>query len=187
VNQAPRRAVFLDRDGTLIRALLVGGVSVPPRTLAEVEVLPGVAHALEELKDAGFLLIVVTNQPDVARGTQRRHTVDAIHAFLARSLPIDDIACCYHDDADRCQCRKPLPGMLVDAATRHHLDLASSFMVGDRWRDIEAGRRAGCTTVKVGQPPSSDDRVIRANYEVQDLREAAQVILRSQVSGRSGA
>jgi len=172
--------VFLDRDGTLIRAFTIGGVSVPAHEQAEVEFLPGVADALWELKQAGFYLIVVTNQPDVARGTQSRETVEAINALVARTLPIDDIACCFHDDSDRCQCRKPSPGMLIEAAAKHRLDLASSFMVGDRWRDIEAGQRAGCTTLLVHQSDRTDAHIVRPNYEINDLCEAAQVILRSR-------
>ena len=112
-----------------------------------MEVLPGVAEACARLREGGFALVVVTNQPDVARGRVSRNTVEAINDFLRRQLPIDDIRVCYHDDADGCACRKPKPGMLLAAARDLGIDLGRSFLVGDRWRDIEAGRRAGCRTV----------------------------------------
>lgn len=181
---AERVAVFLDRDGTLIRTAVRNGVPHPPRTLDAVEVLPGVPEALARLKGAGLLLIVVTNQPDVCRGTIDRATVEEIHAHLQRCLPLDAVWCCYHDDPDNCTCRKPRPGMLVDAATRFGLDLHRCFMVGDRWRDIEAGRRAGCLTVLLRQPYSEPHRV-RPDFEVAALSEAADIILR-YVEGWSG-
>jgi D-glycero-D-manno-heptose 1,7-bisphosphate phosphatase len=106
-----------------------------------------VAGALERLKAGGFLLIVVTNQPDVARGTQSRSVVEAIHTRLASLLPIDEFRVCYHDDDDACTCRKPKPGMILDAARTHGVDLDASYMVGDRWCDVEAGERARCATV----------------------------------------
>ena len=142
-----RRAVFLDRDGVINRPVVRDGRPYPPARMEELEVLPGVPEALERLHDAGFRLVVVTNQPDVARGTQRRDVIDAMHARLASALPIDEFRVCEHDDRDRCVCRKPKAGLLEAAARDARLSLAASFMVGDRWRDVEAGRRAGCTTI----------------------------------------
>lgn len=142
-----RRAVFLDRDGVINRALVRDGKPYPPQTMEELEILPGVPEALERLHEAGYLLIVVTNQPDVARGTQSREAVEAMHAVLKKQLTLDKISSCYHDDKEACRCRKPAPGMLLDAAREYAIDLATSFMVGDRWRDIKAGKRAGCTTI----------------------------------------
>jgi D-glycero-D-manno-heptose 1,7-bisphosphate phosphatase len=132
--------VFLDRDGVINRTMVRNGTPHPPASVAEVEILPGVARALRRIKDAGFSLVVVTNQPDVARGRQRRDVVEAINAQLHAVLPIDEFRVCYHDDADNCECRKPRPGLLTQPPV---YDLAASVMVGDRWRDIEAGRRAG--------------------------------------------
>lgn len=142
-----RRAVFLDRDGVIVRAAVREGRPYPPSGLDTLEILPGVGESLARLHRAGFLLIVVTNQPDVARGLQTREAVEAMHTFLRSELPIDEVRVCYHDDADLCQCRKPKAGMLLDAAREAGVDLARSFMVGDRWRDVEAGQRAGCRTV----------------------------------------
>ncbi len=109
--------------------------------------MPGVPEACETLRRAGFVLLVVTNQPDIARGVQDRAVVDEFHALLLRALPIDAVYVCPHDDADGCNCRKPAPGMLLEAARDLNLDLGNSVMVGDRWRDVEAGQRAGCRTV----------------------------------------
>ncbi|MDO8794528.1 MAG: HAD family hydrolase [Vicinamibacterales bacterium] len=147
INAGRRRAVFLDRDGVISRAVVRDGKPYPPARVEELEVLPGVATALQRLKTAGYLLIVVTNQPDVARGTQSRAVVEAIHARLASMLPIDDFRACYHDDGDACACRKPKPGLILDSARAHGVDLHASVMVGDRWRDVEAGEQAGCATV----------------------------------------
>lgn len=140
------RAVFLDRDGVLNHAIVRDGKPHPPHDLSELRIVDEAAPALLRLRDAGYRLIVVTNQPDVARGTQTRATVDAINAALGASMPVEEFVVCDHD-GDGCACRKPSPGMLLDAAERHGVDLAHSFMVGDRWRDIEAGQRAGCTAL----------------------------------------
>ena len=150
----------------------------PPDGVAELELLPGVPEALARLKAAGLPLIVVTNQPDVARGTQSRDAVEAINAKLRRQLPLDAVLSCYHDDVDDCPCRKPRPGLLIDAAERFHVDLRRSFLVGDRWRDTEAGRLAGCTTILLRQPYSGGDRA-QANFEAADMAEAAEIILRT--------
>ena len=144
-----KRAVFLDRDGVLNRAIVRDGKPYPPNNLEELEVFPDVPKALTNLHTAGFRLIVVTNQPDVARGTKTLREVNALNALLQAQLPLDEFRICCHDDADRCGCRKPAPGMLLAAAQEHSLDLSCSFMVGDRWRDVEAGRRAGCSTILI--------------------------------------
>jgi len=163
--QTPRRAVFLDRDGVLNRAIVRTGRPYPPRSMDEVQILPGVEEACRRLHAAGFLLIMVTNQPDVASGTQTRVAVDAMNAALRARLALDDVRVCPHDDADDCPCRKPRPGLLCAAAREWHVDLAASVMVGDRWRDIEAGRAAGCRTVFIDygyaeRRPGGEDVVV---------------------------
>ena len=140
------RAVFLDRDGVLNEAVIREGKPYPPADADELKVTTGAREALEALRAAGYLLVVVTNQPDVARGTQTREAVDAIHARLRRELPLDAVYACCHD-GDGCDCRKPKPGLLLQAAAEMGIDLGRSFMVGDRWRDVDAGARAGCRTV----------------------------------------
>lgn len=140
------RAVFLDRDGVLNRVVLRKGKPHAPTTLAEFTIAPDAPQALAALKRGGFFLAVVTNQPDVGRGLQCRSVVDEMHAHLRAQLPIDAVYVCYEGD-DNCPRRKPHPGILFEAADAHGLHLPASFMIGDRWRDIEAGRRAGCRTL----------------------------------------
>ena len=123
VETLSRRAVFLDRDGVLNRAVVRDRKPYPPSAVEDLELLPGVPAALERLRRLGFLLLVVTNQPDVARGDQSRAVVDALNAALARRLPLDDVLVCFHDDADACDCRKPLPGLLLHGARRYRVDL----------------------------------------------------------------
>ena len=145
----PRRAVFLDRDGVLIRPIIRDGKPYSAVGPEDVHIIEGVPEACAELSGFGFLLIMVTNQPDIARGKVSREFVDETNAALAKALGLDGVELCPHDNADECACRKPKPGLMIQAADRLGIDLASSVMVGDRWRDIEAGRRAGCRTVFV--------------------------------------
>jgi D-glycero-D-manno-heptose 1,7-bisphosphate phosphatase len=147
IDRKSRRAVFLDRDGVINRAIVRGGKPYPPASLDDLQIPPDVGAALERLRQAGYLRIVVTNQPDVARGTQTRAAVEDIHARLSSLLPIDEFRVCYHDDGDECDCRKPKPGLILAAAQAHNVDLHNSVMVGDRWRDVEAGEAAGCKTI----------------------------------------
>ena len=169
------RAVFLDRDGVLNAAVVRGGVPYPPGDVADVRVLPGVEEACSRLRAAGFELVVVTNQPDIARGTQTLEAVERMNDALLAALPLDEVVVCPHDDADGCACRKPKPGMLLAAARRRGIDLAASFMVGDRWRDVEAGLRAGCRTVFVDR--GYHERRVQPDVSVSDLGEAAVWIL----------
>lgn len=173
------RAVFLDRDGVLNRALLRDNKPYPPASVRELEILPGVHEALRELKRAGFVLIVVTNQPDVARGTTSMNTVEGINAALADTLPIDEFRTCYHDSAANCACRKPRPGMLLDAARRWDIDLSGSFMIGDRWRDTEAGEAAGCQTMFIDYG-YDEKQPARVSHRVASLVEAARIILNKE-------
>jgi D-sedoheptulose 7-phosphate isomerase len=176
-----RPAVFLDRDGVINRPVVRNGKPFPPSGVKELELLPEVRSSLLDLKAHGFALFVITNQPDVARGTASREQVEGIHQRLASSLPLDDIFVCYHDDADDCCCRKPKPGLLLEAQRRHNIDLSRSFVVGDRWRDIDAGHNAGCKAVLIdygyrerrpAQPPEAS---------VRSLREAADWIISSSL------
>jgi D-glycero-D-manno-heptose 1,7-bisphosphate phosphatase len=145
------RAVFLDRDGVLNEAIVRDGKPLSPMTVDEVIVPPDVPGAVERLRKSGFRLIMVTNQPNIARGSQSRESVCEINQYLADLLKLDGSEMCEHDDADDCDCRKPKPGMLLRAAARDDIALGASFMIGDRWRDIEAGRRAGCRTILLGE------------------------------------
>ena len=176
-----RPAVFLDRDGVINRAVVRDGKPFPPSGVEELELLPEVASSLNDLKAAGFALFVITNQPDVTRGTQTRSAVEAIHQALASSLPIDDIFVCYHDDADHCACRKPNPGMLLEAQRKHNIDLSRSFVVGDRWRDIDAGHGAGCKSILIDYGYGERKPARPPEATVRSLREAADWILSSSL------
>jgi D-sedoheptulose 7-phosphate isomerase len=179
------RAVFLDRDGVINRVVVREGKPFPPATLQELEILPGVLEALHQLKQHGYKLVVVTNQPDVRRGTQSQATVEAMHQALSARLPLDDILVCYHTDQDKCDCRKPLPGMLLEAARKHNIDMATSFMVGDRWRDIEAGYNAGCRTILIDYGYSERPPDHAPDFRARSLHEAADWILCSTPIGAS--
>ena len=170
------RAIFLDRDGVLNDVILRDGRPYSPASVEEVIIPDGVHKVCEKLRSHGFLLVVVTNQPDVARGVQDRQVVDDIHAFLRSRLPLDDIRVCYHDDDDECDCRKPKPGLLLAAARVWDIDLARSFMVGDRWRDIEAGRAAGCRTIFINRN-YQERRPEGMEFETDSLAKAVEWIL----------
>ncbi|SPE51567.1 D,D-heptose 1,7-bisphosphate phosphatase [Verrucomicrobia bacterium] len=178
-----RKAVFLDRDGVINRALEHEGKPYPPRSLKEFEILPGVAEACRKLKAAGFCLVVATNQPDVGRGTLEQRTVEAIHGFMQRELPIDRVEVCYHAGRGEspCDCRKPRPGMLLRAARELGLNLAESWMVGDRWRDVDCGRAAGCRTVFIERGYVEELRQ-RPDFRAGSLLEAAETILKNDES-----
>ncbi len=167
-----RRAVFLDRDGVINRSIVREGKPFPPATLDELEILPGVNEALSLLRAAGYLLIVVTNQPDVARGKTSKKSVEALNISLQERLPIDAIFPCYHDDSDHCNCRKPKPGLLLAAAQKFNVNVAMSYMVGDRWRDIEAGLAVGCKTFFVDYGYAEKQPEL-FDFRVSCLREAA--------------
>jgi D-glycero-D-manno-heptose 1,7-bisphosphate phosphatase len=169
-----RPAVFLDRDGVIVVPEFRDGRSFAPTRLADFRLYPEAVPSLHRLKRAGFLLAVVTNQPDVGNGLTARSEVEAMHEHMRRALPVDVIKVCFHSHADRCECRKPSPGMLLEAASELGVDLAKSYMVGDRASDVEAGRRTGCATLFIdldyAEPaPSAPDYVVRSVAEAADV------------------
>lgn len=174
---SPPAAVFLDRDGTINAAVVRDGKPYPPASLDELVIVPGAHDALAALRAAGFRTIVVTNQPDVATGKQRREVVEAINDALRARLALDDVRVCYHVDRDGCDCRKPKPGLLLEAARDWQIDLGHSFMVGDRWRDVDAGRAAGCRTVLIESGYA--ERRSEPDFSVSSLAEACTMILRA--------
>jgi D-glycero-D-manno-heptose 1,7-bisphosphate phosphatase len=171
-----KKAIFLDSDGVLNKAIInKNGEPVAPVTLAELEIPDEVKPALDRLKAAGYLLICVTNKPDIERGLMTQAEVDAIYQKMLNELPLDDVCICYHENS---HCYKPNPGLLLDAAKKYYIDLAQSYMIGDRWRDVGAGQNAGCKTIwinrnyhneKIPTPP--------ANYTAYSLTDATQWIL----------
>ena len=178
-SSKPSRSVFLDRDGVINRALERDGLPYPPASLKEFEILPAVPAACAKLKQAGFLLVVVTNQPDVGRGTLKKEIVEAIHTEMCQQLPIDRVEVCYHPGrgASECDCRKPKPGMLLRAAKELGIDLTRSWMVGDRWRDIDCGHAAGCRTIFINRGYAEELRQ-QPHFSAGNLAQAADIILR---------
>jgi D-glycero-D-manno-heptose 1,7-bisphosphate phosphatase len=174
-----RRAIFLDRDGVINRALEKESKPYPPTSLSEFEILPEVPAACAKLKAAGFLLVVATNQPDVGRGTLKQEVVEKIHAHMTAQLPIDRVEVCFHagKGLSDCDCRKPKPGMLLHAASELGIDLAQSWMVGDRWRDIDCGHAAGCKTVFIDRGYAEELKQ-KPDFLAGNLAEAADTILR---------
>ena len=172
-----RRALFLDRDGVLNESLMRDGKPYAPRLPAEFKLLPGVPEALAQLRKAGFLNVVVTNQPDVANGKAKREDVEAMHAYLLKNLAIDAVKACFHTDREGCTCRKPKPGMLLEAAAEFGIDLASSYLVGDRWRDVAAAQAAGCKALFIDYK-YDEKRPDHPYIAVESLPEAAGYIVR---------
>ena len=173
-----KRAVFLDRDGVINRALERDGKPYPPTSLAEFEILPEVPAACAKLKAADFLLVVTTNQPDVGRGTLAKEVVEKIHAHMLAQLPIDRVEVCFHPGKvlSDCECRKPKPGMLLQAARELGIDLAQSWMVGDRWRDVDCGHAAGCKTIFIDRGYAEELRQ-KPDFSARHLGAAADIIL----------
>jgi D-glycero-D-manno-heptose 1,7-bisphosphate phosphatase len=168
----------LDRDGVINYALERDGRPYPPALLADFRIYPEVPAACAKLKAAGFLLVVATNQPDVGRGTLPQSVVENIHAGMVAQLPIDRVEVCYHPGQGKsnCDCRKPKPGMLLRAASALNIDLAQSWMVGDRWRDVDCGYAAGCRTVFIDRGYSEELKQM-PDFRAKNLAEAAEIIL----------
>lgn len=183
MNRSSARAVFLDRDGVLNRVVMRDGRPCSPRTISEFEIVGDGHEALSILREAGYLLIVATNQPEVSRGLQERSLVDAMHDRLMSILPLDEIRTCFHDRHDGCKCRKPEPGLLVEAARERNIRMQESFMIGDRGKDVEAGRRAGCRTVLLRKAYNKGST--NTEFFADSLLDAARLILRLSQIGTS--
>ena len=139
-----KKAVFLDRDGVINKSYVIDGKPFPPYKLEEVVIIDGVAEAIQNLRDLKFEIIVVTNQPDIARKKTTLKFINSIHKIIEEKIGRIHFYICPHDDFDNCSCRKPKPGLLRTAALELNIDLNTSYLVGDRWRDIQAGQAAGC-------------------------------------------
>jgi D-glycero-D-manno-heptose 1,7-bisphosphate phosphatase len=144
--------------------------------LEDFELYPGVVEAILKLKSADFLTIIVTNQPDVSRGWVEEERVHLINNKIRELISIDDIKICFHDNSSNCECRKPMPGMLLEAASEWDIDLSKSFMVGDRFGDVSAGVSAGCVTILVGEGDLKGEHP-EPDYRASSLLEAAAKIL----------
>lgn len=167
--------VFLDRDGVLVKPVMRDGVPYAPLRWEDFCLLDGAAEVVCLLRDAGFVVVVVTNQPEVRRGLLEADLLEQFHQRLRRWAPVDDILACCHDDPDGCECRKPRPGLILQAARRHEIDLARSYMVGDTERDLEAARAAGIRFVLID---TAYNRELQPENRVSDLADAGRLILR---------
>jgi D-glycero-D-manno-heptose 1,7-bisphosphate phosphatase len=172
----PARAVFLDRDGVINAAEMRDGRPYPPKKLDEFHLLPGVVGACNLLRDAGFLLVVTTNQPDVGRGQQDQSVVESMHRLMCETLPIDRVEVCYDADEHASEFRKPRPGMLFRAARELNIDLSRSYMVGDRWRDVDCGHAAGCLTIFIDHG-YKEPLQMQPHFTALNLLSAASLIL----------
>lgn len=171
-----RRAIFLDRDGVLNEVVMrPGGVVGSPRSMSEFILVPGSVDLVARLRAAGYLVFVVTNQPDIERGLLDPAVLGSISAVLRDEVGVDEVVVCTHDDSAECPCRKPRPGMLMDLAERWNVDLTSSYIIGDSWRDMDAGRAAGCQTVLVRRPYNEG---VTADFVVDGLHEVSGHLLR---------
>jgi D-glycero-D-manno-heptose 1,7-bisphosphate phosphatase len=147
-----KSAIFFERDGILNEVEINRNQQVVPTTLAAFKVKPEVPELLKKLKDAGFLLIVTTNQSGVSHGTLSRRELDHMHEILRRRAPVDDIFLCAHAEADHCPCRKPKPGLFTEAAFKYQLSLEHCFVVSDKWQDAEAAQNVGATSLLLKSP-----------------------------------
>ena len=167
-----KRAVFLDRDGVINRNTVRDGRPVGPTTLADFVILPGVPEAVEAFRTAGYLVIVATNQPAAGTGL-----VEAMHAKMRQAVRLDDVKICTHAEAENCNCRKPKPGLLLEAAKERGIALSESWMIGDRWRDIDAGKTAGCRTIFVDHHYANGPRPKAPDFTVGSLAEAVPIVV----------
>jgi D-glycero-D-manno-heptose 1,7-bisphosphate phosphatase len=170
-------AIFLDRDGVLNRIVERDGKAASPRAPEELVIEPEAAPALEALRGAGYRLFAVTNQPDVARGLMSASTLQAIHDQVLLALPVEEISACTHDNADHCACRKPKPGLILELAGRHDIDLEHSWMIGDQDRDVQSGKSAGVATVLLQRSYNSGEG---ADVVAGTLTDAVRAILSSR-------
>ncbi|NBX85324.1 MAG: HAD family hydrolase [Gammaproteobacteria bacterium] len=171
------KSIFLDRDGVLNQSIVIDGKPFPPSSLQDLVIPKDVPDALVRLKAAGFYLIGITNQPDVARQKTSKECVLEIHQFLIKKLRLDDILVCLHDDKDGCSCRKPKPGLIFEAAKKYHIDCSQSYMIGDRWKDIEAGYQARCKTILIQNYYNEQSSSIAPNLTTTTLQDAANWII----------
>ena len=170
-----KKAVFLDRDGVVNKAFIRNGLPTSPISLNELEILPGVKESILRLKKLNYICLLVTNQPDVSRGKIEKKNVIEMNNFLKKEIELDDIFACYHDDKDNCKCRKPKPGMIIQASNKWDIDVRKSFMIGDRWRDIQAGINAGCKTFFIDNN-YNEDKLVEASYTSANLLGAVIII-----------
>jgi D-glycero-D-manno-heptose 1,7-bisphosphate phosphatase len=169
------RAVFLDRDGVINRNEIRDGKPVGPSRLEDFVILPGVREAVEAFRAAGYLVIVATNQPSVSP-----ELAAAMHSKMRQSIRLDDVKVCTHLESENCACRKPKPGLLLEAAKERGIILSESWMIGDRWRDIDAGKAAGCRTILIDHDYTGERPAQAPDFVVRSLLEAVPLVVKSR-------
>jgi D-glycero-D-manno-heptose 1,7-bisphosphate phosphatase len=170
------RAVFFDRDGVINKVILRDGKPYSPRKLEEFILNEGIGEAVDRLRGRGFKVFIVSNQPDVTRGEITQSLLDLMTQQIRREISVDEIYICPHDDQQGCLCRKPKPGMLFQAMWEWDINLKTSFLIGDTWKDMEAGRAAGCKTILLDAPYNQN---IRCDFRAKSLSEATDIILKT--------
>ena len=175
-NPGGSKAVILDRDGVINTVTVIDGIPQPPRGLSDLQLLPGVSKAIKKLKKAGFLVFCLSNQPEVSRGSIKQEDVAQISEYLTSELGIMEVFVCHHDDKDACICRKPKPGGINYFVEKYSLDRSQSFMVGDRWKDIDAGISAGCRTIFI-ESDYAEDKPSNQDFSVKSLDEAVLIVI----------
>lgn len=176
-HQVVNKAVFLDRDGVLNHPIIKNGKSYPPQFLKDFVIYEDAYEATKRLKQHGFLLVVVTNQPDVGRGTQNLETVEKMHSLLISKLPIDRVEMETDEDSEN---YKPKPGMITRSSKLLGIDISKSYMIGDRWRDVGAGQNAACRKTILIDRGNAEPLNYIPNYACSTLLDAVEYILQDQ-------
>ena len=168
------KAIFIDRDGVINKVIIRNEKPSSPWKLEEFEIFPEVKECLTAFKEMGFLNIVFTSQPDISRGNLKSEELEKMHKIILEMLPVDEIMVCPHDDKDNCQCRKPKPGLIIEAAKKWSIDFKKSYVIGDSWKDMGAGRAAGCPTILISKEYNKDLKDY--DFKVKSFKEAVEII-----------
>ena len=170
-----KKAVFLDRDGIINQVVYHDDINKPssPWKMEEFKLIDGIKKHLDELKKNGFLIFIISNQPDIKRGNVDKETAEKINKILYEKFPIDDIMVCPHDDLDNCSCRKPKPGMIIELSKKWNVDIKKSFLIGDSWKDIGAGKNAGVKSILIDK---SYNQEVESEHRVENLKSAIELI-----------
>ena len=169
------KAIFLDRDGVINNIILSNGLPISPSNFEEFKILPGVRESISKLKKLNFYCILVTNQPDVSRGKMKKETVIKMNEYVKKELSLNDVYVCFHDDKDKCSCRKPKPGLILDATKKWNINLEKSYMIGDRLKDIDAGTISGCKTIFIDNKYNESIKS-KPNYVSKYLLNSVKII-----------
>ena len=173
MHKIKEAAIFFDRDGVLIEAPLINKKPTSVQSLKDVKLCKNILEICKYYKK-NYYLIMVTNQPDYSRGVNSKKNIININNFLKKKLNLDMIYVCYSDN-EKCIDRKPNPGMLLKAKKKYKINLKKSFMIGDRWRDVGAGNRAGCRTVFIDRN-YSEKLIYKPNYSIRKLKDILLII-----------